>query len=305
MTDSTLPPSSVDEEPLSDESSDDEHHLRLAMTSWTNKYKASTVIKNRIPMIGEGRFSKGLGSELLGPLLISSGISEDSEQSVDEPMNFLKACKSDDENTVELYGCNYKDTKNKKGLPVIQVCINSGAYTVMEKLLQWGVNTSKEGCNGMTALHAAVNVLDYRACSLLLQYGANVNAKSSRDQSTPLHKAAQVNRPDLVRLLLQNGADATVTNSSIEVPSKFALSNYIIHKGKGKRSESAILILQLLEESLLAQRQQRRPLRRKLGSLLSQLRSRPASIDEKLSIGQRSRDYNSGTVTMNCVMSLD
>eukprot|EP01060_Flectonema_neradi_P000681 TRINITY_DN10427_c0_g1_i1.p1 TRINITY_DN10427_c0_g1~~TRINITY_DN10427_c0_g1_i1.p1 ORF type:complete len:330 (+),score=54.70 TRINITY_DN10427_c0_g1_i1:117-1106(+) len=285
-----------------------ERELRNAMNSWANKNKASLATK-RSPttLICKRRTdSKCLASDILGPLLVSSGISEDSNPSVDEPMNFIKACKHNDANTVELYGCTFKDTKNKRGLPVIQICINSGAYAVIEKLLQWGVNTSKEGCNGMTALHAAVNVQDIRAATLLLQYGANVNARSSHDQSTPLHIAAKINRADLVRLLLQNGADPTLRNSQSEVPSKFALANYVVYKGKGKRSESSIAILQLLEESLLSQRQQRRPLRRKLGSLLTSMRSRSTSPIVRIPPQQSySTAAVDAAITMSTIMTVD
>ena len=67
---------------------------------------------------------------------------------------------------------------------------------------------------GTTAIHVAVAHAD--AVRLLLEHGADPNARDLRDNATPLHFAAATGALDTVRLLLDAGADVHAAGDSHE-----------------------------------------------------------------------------------------
>lgn len=75
----------------------------------------------------------------------------------------------------------------------------------LEMLLQ--VNEGKEldnkNAKGETALHLAVLYNSMKCMKLLLEAGANVNERNATAGATPLHLAVQLERTELVRLLLK------------------------------------------------------------------------------------------------------
>ncbi|HOF86573.1 MAG TPA: ankyrin repeat domain-containing protein, partial [Armatimonadota bacterium] len=60
--------------------------------------------------------------------------------------------------------------------------------------------------DGATPLHVAVRAGHYAVAAMLLLRGAEVNALDARERA-PLHDAVALERPDLVRLLVDGGAD--------------------------------------------------------------------------------------------------
>jgi len=60
---------------------------------------------------------------------------------------------------------------------------------------------------GWTALHEAVKHTHLEAVTLLLEYGADPNAREAGDNTTPLHWAAAAGRRDIIEALLNAGAD--------------------------------------------------------------------------------------------------
>jgi ankyrin repeat protein len=59
---------------------------------------------------------------------------------------------------------------------------------------------------GDNALHCVIVWGDYEAAKILLAHGINVNQKGE-DGYTPLHDACSFGHKEIVRLLLENGAD--------------------------------------------------------------------------------------------------
>ncbi|MCL5996613.1 MAG: sigma-70 family RNA polymerase sigma factor [Chloroflexi bacterium] len=79
---------------------------------------------------------------------------------------------------------------------------------LMGAAFEWGV--ASEGYYwplGYTAMHWAAATNDQALLKALLERGAEVNAASPRDRSTPLHAAAFMRWPEAAALLLENGAD--------------------------------------------------------------------------------------------------
>ena len=67
--------------------------------------------------------------------------------------------------------------------------------------------------DGKTPLHVAITTPYSLKMSdlveLLLNKGANINARITASSSTPLHEAASKGRHDIIKLLRQHGADET------------------------------------------------------------------------------------------------
>ena len=86
--------------------------------------------------------------------------------------------------------------------------------------------------NGVTALHHAVRFRSPSAVKTLIERGANVNQTCRRNGSTPLHRAVtQTGAPgtagrqrdvfEIIRLLLDAGADPSITNKSGKKPADY------------------------------------------------------------------------------------
>jgi ankyrin repeat protein len=100
-------------------------------------------------------------------------------------------------------------------------------------LLHAGADVNACDKNGVTALHHAVRFRIPIAVKTLIEHGANVNQACKRSGSTPLHRAvistgapgtAGKNKEaaEIIRLLIANGADPSVTNKSGQKPIDYA-----------------------------------------------------------------------------------
>ncbi len=81
---------------------------------------------------------------------------------------------------------------------------------------------------------------DFRVANAqrLIAYGADVNARED-EQWTPLHFAAREDSPEVVRLLLDSGADPNVINNQGSTPISIAVGN---------TTPTGTTILQLLKD---------------------------------------------------------
>lgn len=92
-------------------------------------------------------------------------------------------------------------------------------YLVMEK----GANPNLASANAfkVTPLHSACAIASYPLTLLLLNYGADVNARQ-QGGVTPLHSAAHHGATELVRLLIEKGADIQARTDKGETALSFA-----------------------------------------------------------------------------------
>jgi len=121
-------------------------------------------------------------------------------------------------------GANVNDA-DAWGVSVTTMAAHAGFTEMVEWLLDRGADASAAAA-GFTALHAAIMRRDTRMASALLAHGADANAplktwtptrRSSRDfnfapelvGATPFWLAARFNEPDVMRLLLKHGANAS------------------------------------------------------------------------------------------------
>ena len=99
-------------------------------------------------------------------------------------------------NDVSILGCGLKDDHFK-----LKQKLDNGS--------------SANSCNqmGQTALHVAAIWGAMKCGKLLVNHGANVNAKNKLSGGTPLMMAAQRGRIEFAKFLIQNGAGTSNTNS--------------------------------------------------------------------------------------------
>ncbi len=93
------------------------------------------------------------------------------------------------------------------------------AYKIIKLLLDAGADPNLKDSAGKTALHylADSEVPHPKALEYLLQVGANINAQDNNGD-TPLHWAIRKKRYDLVKMLVEAGADKTIKNYRKKTP---------------------------------------------------------------------------------------
>jgi ankyrin repeat protein len=124
-------------------------------------------------------------------------------------------------------GANVNDA-DAWGVSATVMAAHSGFTALVEFLLERGADPNAAAA-GFTALHAAIMRRDTRMAGALLARGADANTpvkvwtptrRSSRDHNfapelvgaTPFWLAARFTQPEMMRLLLKHGADATVVH---------------------------------------------------------------------------------------------
>jgi len=106
----------------------------------------------------------------------------------------------------------------------------SGIVKVAQLLLEHGANINARNEEGHTPLHQALVRLDdgcgahfFNTIQLLLEHGADVDALDDA-QSTPLHVASVYGSAKATRLLLDHGANVHLKNNEGHTPSQVALA---------------------------------------------------------------------------------
>jgi ankyrin repeat protein len=113
------------------------------------------------------------------------------------------------------HGAN-PNAQNMHGGTALHQAASQGAVKIMQLLLANRADVNSATNDGFTPLHGAVsygnNETRRSAVEALLKSGANVNAKTSRDGETPFHKAISRGDVELVKLLLDYGADVNAVS---------------------------------------------------------------------------------------------
>lgn len=117
----------------------------------------------------------------------------------------------------ELFVINDEDMFKPKS-DSIWHAVHTGNTAAIERYLAEGadVNT-KDGKFGVTPLAWAVLGRQIEAVELLIQKGADINAKNN-DTFTPLHTAAFLGEYAIAQLLVNNGADVNAKNEDGDAP---------------------------------------------------------------------------------------
>lgn len=101
------------------------------------------------------------------------------------------------------------------GFQAVHLAAFFGQQDVMELLLARGARVNDYARNnfGVQPLHSAVAAQNLPISRMLLEHGADVNARQAEDY-TPLMEAAQNGQNEMVDLLLAHGADPTARRTN-------------------------------------------------------------------------------------------
>ena len=105
-------------------------------------------------------------------------------------------------------------------------------FKLVQKLIEYDADIDVRDQYGRTPLYWASDdryFNDGSVVRLLLERGADVNARADNDGSTPLHEASRYGALEVVRLLLEHGADV----EAVDVDGKTALQ--VVGKARDKR----------------------------------------------------------------------
>jgi ankyrin repeat protein len=105
----------------------------------------------------------------------------------------------------------------------LHVASQQGHATVVSALLKAGADAKARTTDSVTALHLAALSGSAPAVAALLDRSAEINAREPARGQTPLMLAAALGRVDVVKLLLQRGANHAVTASTFDVRAAAAM----------------------------------------------------------------------------------
>jgi len=134
------------------------------------------------------------------------------------PLSFAEACALGDETRAKEMLAADPDvlqSRTADGFPALGVAIFFGHGALARWLIEQGadVNAAADNAARVAPLHAAAAVRDRETTRMLLERGADPNARQQSDY-TPLHGAASRGDTELAELLLAHGAqrDARATD---------------------------------------------------------------------------------------------
>lgn len=144
----------------------------------------------------------------------------------DQP-SILMACSNTDVKTVKRLIENGADVnaRHKTGKSAMNAALYGNNYDLIPLLIEAGYDLKNDG----SSLRQAVSNRQYKAITLLLEYGADVNfCKPDMVfpyNSTPVHIAARNNDLETVKRLVTYGADVTVKDHYGERPYHCAVTH--------------------------------------------------------------------------------
>jgi ankyrin repeat protein len=137
-------------------------------------------------------------------------------------VSFAEACALGDRETAWSLAADVNE-RSEDGFPPLGLAIFFGHGDLARDLIARGadVNAAAENPQRVAPLHAAAAVRDRETMRLLLERGADPNARQQAD-FTPLHGAASRGDRDMAELLLAHGADPKARSADGKTPADVA-----------------------------------------------------------------------------------
>lgn len=106
----------------------------------------------------------------------------------------------------------------EQGINPLQFALLSGSVEGVRALILAGANPNRPGLGGATTVHTASMIDDPQYLQLLLEYGADANARHGKTGAVPLAVAAGPRTDAQFRMLLQAGADPDLADAAGNTP---------------------------------------------------------------------------------------
>jgi cytohesin len=128
--------------------------------------------------------------------------------------------------------------KDRRGWMPLHYAVNAGHYDIVWLLLDYGANPNARvgDWTGKTPLHLAVRNQNYDIAELLLNAGAKPDARDEWGRS-PLHEAASSGNFLITHLLIERGANVNAVDVDGRTPLHEAIINLSPKEPKEKRLE--------------------------------------------------------------------
>jgi uncharacterized protein len=102
---------------------------------------------------------------------------------------------------------------NNYGVTPMSLAAEVAHTEILKLLLKAGADVESPNPDGMTSLLAVARTGNVDAARALLEFGANVNARENWGGQTPLMWASARRHPEMMRLLIGNGADVNARST--------------------------------------------------------------------------------------------
>ena len=140
---------------------------------------------------------------------------------------FINACLEGNKRFVERYiknkeNLNVTDSEYNTGLIY---AIHKGYYDIVKILIDAGADINKQNKLGGTALSVAAFNEDKEILKLLIDNNINLNSKLKKDGHTPLICASHENNTDIVKILVEAGADVNIKDNDNMTALNYAVYN--------------------------------------------------------------------------------
>lgn len=213
----------------------------------------------------------------------------------------IEATRVGDEETVArlIAGGSDLNEATGDGLSAVHWAAQSGQVAILESLLGAGAEVdSTTRIGSYTPLHIASSQANSAIVGALLEAGADVNATTTNSHATALHLAAQeVGGADSVKLLLEFGADPNAKEGSAgQTPLMFAAANNRVKSvelllGASADPSISTAVVDVLQE-VFADRQARRFLQEELSDYIGKDSAMDASeVDAVQAAIQAQREF--------------